>query len=93
MYMGFDPIYLLGMDGYQVAENSDYDPNHYFNEYAPTMGLGRLTFPKAKLFNARMKMAHGIMQEVALAKGKHIYNATPESIFMAHPRVRLEDIL
>ena len=101
IYMGFNPVYLLGCDlGFkppiQVIDNSKTpydpekhllkDPNHFAADYG-TPGC------EPDVLNTNMLAAHTLARRAAERIGVRIYNATIGSNLEVYPRVDLKKLL
>jgi hypothetical protein len=99
MYMGFNPIYLVGCDlGYKPFDyEKDIDPNHYSTKYWAkhrTKKGGTVVTPAlAQRMNIQAISAHFLaFMASEMAKVK-IYNATIGGELNIYPRVNIHDIL
>lgn len=90
-YMGFDPIYLIGMDGkYKVHILGESDPNHFNENYES----GELARPEVLLGDYNNSVWHS---HISSHRGSLLINATIKnagtSPYLTHyPRVKFEDL-
>jgi FkbM family methyltransferase len=101
IYMGFNPIYLLGCDlgfkppiqavdnrksSYDAGRQVQKDPNHFAADYG-TPGC------PPDVLNTNMRAAHILARRAAERIGVAIYNATPGGDLDVYPRVDLRELL
>ena len=101
MYMGFDEIYLIGVD---ATTSSDKGGNFAANYFTPDQ-RAKLDIIKRKVIKNydvharrieianRQKNVYGLIGEAAKKRGIHIYNATRGGALEAYERVNLDDII
>jgi hypothetical protein len=81
-YLGFNPIYMLGIDHTNPQE-------HFCDDYwagpGPLCGL--------EIHKRRAEDAYGLARKMTEKRGIHIYDATIGGGLQVFPKVRLEDIL
>ena len=98
VYMGFNPIYLLGCDlGYKAFEWGEKDPNHFGKGYdALTQKDGRrveMTEWFVSRGNERTVWGHMVVKEACDSLGVEVYNATLGGKLEVYPRVDLMEVL
>ena len=85
-WMGFDPIYLLGIDANWKPFENGKDPNHFVDDYGhgsnPTEG-------RVMWWNEAARKSHAFIARNATSK---IYNATVGGAVEAYPRVDINDL-
>jgi len=101
IYMGFNPIYLLGCDlgfrppievtnsskiPFDAQKQVQRDPNHFAGNYG-TPGC------PPDVLNTNMRAAHILARRAAERIGVAIYNATPGGELDVYPRVDLKKLL
>ena len=94
VYMGFNPLILIGCDlGHKAFDwDEDKDPNHFTEDYwekltYPTGAPYRFTAKHAEEANAYLLTGHATAQEVCSQLGIEIYNATIGGELEMFPRV------
>ncbi len=82
-YLGFNPIYLLGIDHTRPTE-------HFCDDYwaGPQPSPDKIDDHKR-----RAEAAFGVARQMTEKRGIHIYDATIGGGLQVFPKVRLEDIL
>jgi len=99
VYMGFNPIYLLGCDlGWKPFGWGEKDPNHFSEDY---WGDARVyetekvvvTEGLANRYTADARSSHVLAKKVCDPMGVKIYNATVGGDLEVYPRVDLLDVL
>jgi hypothetical protein len=98
VYLGFNPIYLLGCDmGYKAFEWGEKDPNHFGDDYdSSTQKDGRkaeMTEWFVSRGNERARWGHLVVKEVCDSLGVDVYNATLGGELEVYPRVDLMEVL
>lgn len=99
VFMGFNPIYLIGADNYwkPFDYETDDDPNHFDSSYWSKMKLGNREIHvdehAAHRYTHQCTTAHGLAHRVTSARGINIYNATIGGKLEVYPRVNIHDIL
>ena len=86
-WMGFDPIYLIGVDGFYQDYKGKKDPNHFNSEYRGKHG--NTDFEK---INAAHKKAYEIAREALKGRIK-IYDATQAAGYGIFPKRDLLKVL
>lgn len=84
-WMGFDPLYLIGVDGFYQEYKGKKDPNHFDNEYRGEHG--NTDFKKV---NAAHRRAYEIAKE---AKRVKIFDATQAKGYGIFPKRDLLKVL
>jgi hypothetical protein len=93
VYMGFNPLILIGCDlGHKAFVWGDQDPNHFSGGYSgkPKHKTGkpfRFTAKRAKEADAYMLSGHATAKEVCDKIGVEIYNATVGGELETYPRI------
>jgi len=97
LYMGCNPVYLIGMDHDFLATPSD--PTHFYNTEAearmrPEDEKGFVTWSYEELMVAVTKMWRGYqnLKHVSEKRGYEIYNATEGGFLDVFPRVKFEEL-
>ncbi len=91
VYLGCNPIYMIGFDGGYVAEKEgEGDPNHFSPEYWGD--LDPMNKSRADQVNAGCAKGHVVAKEYCDAHGIDIYNATPGGDVDTYERVDYESI-
>jgi len=97
VYMGFDPIYLVGCDGeWEPHKYGEEDPNHFSSEYGKFHYFGKIKeFTPRQCDSAiiRIRKAHEIAKDMCDGLGVKIYNATIGGDLEVYPRVDLLEVL
>jgi len=97
VYMGFDPIYLVGCDGeWKPHKYGEEDLNHFSPEYGKFHHFGKIKeFTPRQRDSAiiRIRKAHEIAKDVCDKLGVKIYNATIGGDLEVYPRVDLLELL
>ena len=92
VYMGFNPIFLIGCDlGYKEFQLGQKDPNHFGEQYES----GKFHRPQTihDYDNARYILSHEIMKKQAKKMGVDIYNATLGGELEVYDRVDFFDVV
>jgi hypothetical protein len=79
-WMGFDPLYLIGVDGFYQDYEGELDPNHFNNRYRGEHGS--TDFEKV---NAAHRKAYEIAKEVLKGRVK-VYDATQAKGYGIFPK-------
>lgn len=99
VFMGFNPIYLVGADNYwkPFDYETDNDPNHFDSSYWSKMKLGKQEIhvdeKMARRYTHQCTTAHQLAHRVTAPRGINIYNATIGGRLEVYPRVDIHDIL
>lgn len=88
MYMGFDPIILVGFDGAWKRFDEGEDPNHFGTGY-----LTEVSRNQANRWNINHPAAHIMAQEAADHKGATILDATIGGSLRAYPKIDIRDMV
>lgn len=88
MYIGFNPIVLVGFDGAWKKFDEGDDPNHFGKGY-----LTEVSRNQANRWNINHPAAHIMAQEAALQRGTVILDATVDGSLRAYPKVDIRDIV
>jgi hypothetical protein len=89
VYLGFNPLYVIGADGYQSPHGSNQpDPNHFHPKYH-TQGSQH----QKKYNNAMFARAHEIALINCKRLGVEIYDATQAPGLGVLPKVKLSEVL
>jgi hypothetical protein len=87
MYIGFNPIVLVGFDGDWTPFEGE-DPNHFGNGY-----LTKVTDGQANRWNYHHPLAHMMALDAAQHKGVNIIDATIDGKLDVYPKCDIRDIL
>jgi hypothetical protein len=99
VYMGFNPIYLLGCDlGWRPFGWGEADPNHFSEDY---WGLARVheehkvivSEGLANRYTADARSSHVLAKKVCDPMGVKIYNATKGGDLEVYPRVDFMEVV
>jgi hypothetical protein len=100
VYMGFNPIYLIGCDCKWVAFDyeEDKDPNHFIDSYWSKMLLHNtqpieVTPELAARFSSDSIGCHAIAKEACDKIGVDVYNATAGGDLEIYPRVDYREVV
>lgn len=99
VYMGFNPIYLLGCDlGWKPFGRDDKDPNHFSEDYwgKPQLVSGEkiiVTPGLARRYTADAHSSHTLAKKACDPMGIKIYNATMGGDLEVYPRVNLVEVI
>lgn len=95
VYMGFDEIYLLGVDHDYLVNLSEDGSSAHFYDYRNGVKDSPFYTSKEKLFYGFYKRwkHYRLMRESLEQKGVRIYNASEGSYLDVFPRVKLSTIL
>ena len=99
VFMGFNPIYLVGADNYwePFDYEEDKDPNHFDDKYWQKLKLGKKEIivdeAMAHRYTHQCTTAHELAYRATKPRGINIYNATVGGRLEVYPRVNLDDIL
>jgi hypothetical protein len=86
VYMGFNPIYLVGCDlGFVDQNDLKDDKNHFSSDYF-------VPNKKASMYNHNMLEAHKFMKRIFDERGIKVYNATIGGQLEIYERVDYENI-
>lgn len=91
-YLGFNPMYLLGVDGGYKNTGKDNDENHFDPNYeipkhrAPTKKIKEWYVP-------RIRKSHKMISRMSKKHNFEIYNASVETKVDTYPVVNLEEII
>lgn len=91
LFMGFDPIYLIGMDGdYKAHIQGEPDPNHFDEDYES----GEFARPEVLMvdYNNNVWHSHISSHRGSLLMNKTIINAGRSEYFTHYPRVEFEEL-
>lgn len=90
-YMGFNPIYIIGMDGkYEYHQLGQPDPNHFNDSYEPDSVARHPSIIDAT--NLRIQDSHEIMKIGADLIDVEIINAGRKGYVNQYPRVVFEEL-
>lgn len=87
MYMGFNPIVLVGFDSNWRPTSAGVDPNHFADDYLPNV-----SDEEARRWNKVAPKAHALAQEAADEIGVEIVDATIDGSLTAHRKVSWESL-
>jgi hypothetical protein len=89
MYLGFNPIILVGFDGKFRAfdEQNEADPNHFNDDY-----LSFVTDEQAERWNREWPKYHAMAKEAADRRGIEIIDATIDGSLTMYPKGDIHDI-
>jgi len=90
VYMGFNPIYIVGIDGYK-PNKKEPDLNHFDPEYETPKQR-----PSNKWFKertARIKKSHQFIYKITKEMGIDVFDATVVENNSPYPKVNIEEIL
>lgn len=99
VFMGFNPIYLIGADNYwkPFDYETDIDPNHFDSSYWGKMKLGakevHVNEEIAHRYTHQCTTAHELAYRVTAPWGINIYNATIGGKLEVYERVDIYDLL
>jgi len=99
VFMGFNPIYLVGADNYwePFDYDEDVDPNHFDSTYWQKLKLGddevRVNEEIAHRYTHQCTTAHELAYRVTVPQGINIYNATSGGKLEIYPRVDINDLV
>jgi len=99
VYMGFNPIYLLGCDlGWRPFGRNAKDPNHFSEDYwgKPQIADGKkivVTPGLARRYTADALSSHVLAKKVCDPMGIKIYNATMGGDLDVYPRANLMEVI
>jgi hypothetical protein len=100
VYMGFNPIYLIGCDCKWLPFDyeEDKDPNHFIDSYWAKMLLHgtnpvEVTPALAARFSSDSMGCHWVAKDACDRKGVKVYNATAGGDLEIYPRVSYEEIV
>jgi len=89
VYLGFNPLYVIGADGYQSPHGSNQpDPNHFHPKYHKQGSQHQ-----KKYNNAMFARAHEIAMINCKRLGVEIYDATQAPGLGVLPKVKLSEVL
>ena len=90
-YMGFNPIYIIGMDGrYEYHQLGQPDPNHFDENYESDSAARHPSIIEAT--NLRIRDSHEIMKVGADLINIEIINAGRKGYVDQYPRVVFEEL-
>lgn len=92
-YLGFNPIYLLGIDDKEYKNTGQKEDEVHFD---PTYELGKHRDSSKSLrewHNPRIKRSHEIMTRMAKKHNFKIYNATIKTEVDYYPLVNFEEVV
>ncbi len=87
MYMGFNPIILVGYDGNFRPVQDEVDPNHFSDNY-----LANVTDEQAARWNSEWPKAHWLAKGAADALGIEVIDATINGSLTMWPKGDIHDI-
>ena len=90
VYMGFNPIYILGIDGYKITTGKDdtnhFDPNYELPEHRHTEEWFKDEFP-------RIENSHRLLNKYTKQMGVDVFDATVIPSTSPYKKIKLEEVL
>jgi len=90
VYMGFSPIYIVGIDGYKPDKKGP-DLNHFDPEYETPKHRHSNKWFKEHI--TRIKKSHQFIYKITKEMGIDVFDATVVENSSPYPKVNIEEIL